>query len=376
MQNAELQAMINSGTRIPPGEYFVDASIGLTVHSGVRLNLKGVTLKVIPNGNPKYSVLRIVGVSDVVVDGGDIIGDKHQHTGMSGEWGMGVVVSDSRRVVLDGLSVSQCWGDGIYLSANSEDVLLNRCVLSGNRRQGLTIVDCRGVTVVYSSFTSNGGTSPSCGIDIEPNDSCEVSKVVISQCAFLNNVGPAISASVPFKNLSTSHCENIKIDSCHFKDNGKGVALNYAVNVQLTNNEFTGTRGIAIDAMLSDLVMIHRNTVVRSGSVNVKDIQYAVRIKNSHNVDVTKNVLSGNYGVGLMAQATPMLTVSKNTISNTKLGGHKSDSALMVLGGCSGTVASNLISNNFGYGTYIQKGPVSYLANTVKNNSKGNREFK
>ena len=52
----------------------------------------GATLKAIPNNQKKYSILTISGVSNVAVIGGTLEGERDQHKGNGGEWGMGIKI--------------------------------------------------------------------------------------------------------------------------------------------------------------------------------------------------------------------------------------------------------------------------------------------
>jgi hypothetical protein len=65
-------------------------------------------------------------------------------------------------------------------------------VADGNRRQGLSIVDASGVTVIDSVFQNTHGTRPSAGIDLEPGTAHKVTNIRIQKSKFLNNAGSGI----------------------------------------------------------------------------------------------------------------------------------------------------------------------------------------
>src|SRR5262249_43773603 len=78
---------------VPNGTYMVNAvgDTRLSLKSNVALKLAdGAVLKAIPNDAEKYSVLRISKVSNVAVIGGTLEGDRYEHSGKTGEWGMGI----------------------------------------------------------------------------------------------------------------------------------------------------------------------------------------------------------------------------------------------------------------------------------------------
>ena len=61
----------------------------LTLKSEMTLKLSDdAILKAIPNDSKKYSVLSISGVSNVAITGGTLEGERDQHKGEKGEWGM------------------------------------------------------------------------------------------------------------------------------------------------------------------------------------------------------------------------------------------------------------------------------------------------
>ena len=78
---------------VPDGIYMIDAAgkLRLSLKDDMTLRLAdGATLKAIPNNQKKYSILTISGVSNVAVIGGTLEGERDQHKGNGGEWGMGI----------------------------------------------------------------------------------------------------------------------------------------------------------------------------------------------------------------------------------------------------------------------------------------------
>jgi polygalacturonase len=180
---------------VPDGVYMVDAvENNLKLKSDMTLKLAGgAVLKAIPNDETHYAVLTISGASNVWVTGGTLEGERNEHRGKSGEWGMGIRVEDgAKNITIAGLTSKKMWGDGFYVD-DAEDVRFCGVTADGNRRQGLSIIDANGLLVLNSTFKNTSGTRPSAGIDLEPDkDSQQIANVRIENSKFFDNAGGGI----------------------------------------------------------------------------------------------------------------------------------------------------------------------------------------
>jgi len=199
---AAIQAAIDEigGTKgtvlVPKGTYLVDAAgkDRLKLKDDMTLKLAaGATLKVIPNDEEKYHLLTIDGVANVWVIGGTLEGERDQHKGKSGQWGMGIRIGKgAKHITVSGLTSKRMWGDGFYV-AGAEDVRFCSVTADANRRQGLSIIEVDGLLVLNSVFKNTHGTRPSAGIDFEPaKESQEISNVRVANSKFLDNEGAGI----------------------------------------------------------------------------------------------------------------------------------------------------------------------------------------
>lgn len=174
--NAALRDLLDRGGRIviPPGTYDIDAVQSLWPKSGSEIILDDVTLRVIPNGNTNYHIFGLRDVEDVTIRGGELIGDRDQHQGSSGEWGYGVYISsNARNILIDNVVSREMWGDGFFIGDARDndaprDITLQYCTADHNRRQGLSITTVNGATVFRSKFMRTIGAAPEAGIDLEP----------------------------------------------------------------------------------------------------------------------------------------------------------------------------------------------------------------
>lgn len=174
---------------------------GLKLKSNAILHFSS-TLKVVGNDLPQYTV--VSAGDNTMILGGTIIGDVGSHTyveGTTSQWGFGVSISNVKNVTIDGLYVTKCTGDGVYIgggivsdigdySQASKNIVLKRILSDDNRRQGLSITCADGVYVENCTFSNTGKTEfigPGCGLDIEPNKGQSVRNVTFKNCKFLNN---------------------------------------------------------------------------------------------------------------------------------------------------------------------------------------------
>lgn len=154
---------------------------GLVMPTGVYLDLTNTTLRALPTASAGYSVVLFKETclaGGVFGRNGKIIGERDGHLGTGGEFGMGVNVRGASNIYIADITVSKCWGDGVYLGADttgnqatfSSNVVMHNITCDQNRRNGTSITNAkhvRGTGYYVGSRTS--GTSPEAGIDIEPD---------------------------------------------------------------------------------------------------------------------------------------------------------------------------------------------------------------
>ena len=254
---AAIQAAIDevAGTEgtvfVPNGTYMIEAVGKRGLHLGNDMTFKlsvRATLKAITNSSKRYSVLRISGVSNVTVVGGTLEGEREQHMGKSGEWGMGIRMDrGADNITISGVTARNMWGDGFYVRG-AKNVTLCGVIADYNRRQGLSIVDADGVVVTNSVFKNTRGTRPSAGIDIEPNEEQAITNVRIQSSRFFDNAGSGIQIA------------------------GKKGRVS---NIEITHNEFRGNRPLLVEnapAVVASAICNNRQLASQaapSGGLNV-----------------------------------------------------------------------------------------------------------
>ena len=158
------------------------------------------TLSLIPNALEKYRAVEI-SCDNVRISNLMQIGDMEAHEGTTGEWGHGLYMAQAHNVVIENCEFSYNWGDGIDLIDTYEgddcpqNILIENVRCLYNRRQGISIEAVRGLQVRNCEFAYTGKiltTAPSSGLDIEPWQGMEYSRVqdvTIERCYIHDNVG-------------------------------------------------------------------------------------------------------------------------------------------------------------------------------------------
>lgn len=253
---------------IPKGTYMIDALRGIQLKSNTKLFLDSESyLKAIPNSSGSYSIVRITDAENIAMVGGNLVGERHEHAGTTGEWGMGLSIRKSRNVTIKNVTATDNWGDGFYISNQSENIVFCSVTADGNRRQGMSIISGNHIFVYDSIFKNTGGAKPEAGIDIEPNQGDIARNIVISNSKFINNAGAGIASYVAPGNKKAS-ISDVLIEKNMVANNKSGGSLAFnSTNVRVIENLFIKNTG---DAIYFDKEshggIIDKNVVYRNNS--------------------------------------------------------------------------------------------------------------
>lgn len=116
----------------------------------------------------------------------------------TGEWRMCLSLRGVRHTTVEGLTLKDSGGDGVYLGVSatnpsaprySQDVTLRNLVCDRHRRNSLSVISVDGLLVEGCAFTRAIGTAPRSGIDFEPNNANErLANIVVRDCVLTGNV--------------------------------------------------------------------------------------------------------------------------------------------------------------------------------------------
>lgn len=183
---------IDNTIYIAPGKYNLRVDRNnqscLTVCSNTKLKIDG-DLYLEPNSFKNYNIVDVSGQNAHLSGKGSINGDRDAHTGTEGEWGMGIRITNSTRTSVTGLSVKDCWGDCIYVRGNCTDITIKDCTLRNSRRQGISVISGKNITIEDCCIYDINGTNPMFAIDVEPNKTDVVDSVFIRRVKSFNCVG-------------------------------------------------------------------------------------------------------------------------------------------------------------------------------------------
>jgi len=178
-------------------------------------------------------------------------------------------------VTIEGLTISDSGGDGIYLGLSSngrnynENIRINRVVCDNNRRQGMSIISAQNVWVTNCTFSNTKGTLPEAGVDLEPNSEDErLVNINFDGCRFTKNnhsgfvLAPQhltrdsipVSVSVTNSYFSMNHVpENAYIASEVVLGSGKDPLSTVTGSLEFGNIHFDGSLWGLFHTRKSDL---------------------------------------------------------------------------------------------------------------------------
>lgn len=230
--------MIQNEVIIGDGHYMFyaekDGAKYIRVFSNTNVSINGV-IEIVPNSYKSYNILCIEGKNIKVSGTGTIIGDKRNHLGNEGEWGMGLYVTNSSNCVISGLSVKDCWGDCVYVGKGSKDIVLSNLTLVNGRRQGISVTDGENIKVSNTTISGVSGTSPGYAIDVEPNKQNKIRNVTIENVITKNCDGGFV-VSVVYPNVSS--VDGVYFNKCRIENVEKrySIMLNKCKNVVIKNS--------------------------------------------------------------------------------------------------------------------------------------------
>lgn len=136
-------------------------------------------LIMLANNKEMYGLLNIRNKKNISILNPNLLGDRNTHIGNRGEWGMGINILSSANISIYNPVISNFWGDAIYLGRSKEGINYNENikivggVLHNNRRNGISVISVRKLSISDILIKNTKGTAPEAGIDFEPNGNIE-----------------------------------------------------------------------------------------------------------------------------------------------------------------------------------------------------------
>ena len=243
---------------ITEGEYQVSIDSNnpdaLIIPSNTEVIINGY-ISLLPNELPYYSIVLLSGNNIWLHGKGLIIGDKENHLGTSGEWGMGINIKGGNNIKISETTVKNCWGDCIYIGGGSTNIHIKCCLLDGGRRQGISITSAGKVYVEDCTIKNVKGTLPEYAIDVEPNENQSVEYVQIKDVEAIDCRGGFMSWH-PAKNSSIG---TVEIVNCSVSGNVGYYDYRFerADKVIMKNNK--GVKGKITLSAVNEAVLINNS---------------------------------------------------------------------------------------------------------------------
>ena len=134
----------------------------------------------------------------------------------------------SRNMTIEGLTIVESGGDGIYLGQGNgpcRNFVLRNVTCVNNRRQAISVISVDGLLIDRCTFKDTSGTPPAAGIDFEPNKSNQhICNVIMRDSVFENNDGCGIEFHL-LKLDARSPRVSVEIVNCRTVGNGASFKL-------------------------------------------------------------------------------------------------------------------------------------------------------
>jgi parallel beta-helix repeat protein len=175
----------------PAGTYGVSGQLNIADNVMLWGDGWGSILSQLEGGGSSTRTININGDDNVVVRNLCINHDGVVHA--AGEWNHAIRITDSTNIIINNVKVigpakddGASRGDGIYVSGTSSNIAIDNCLLQGNSRNGIAVVEGTNIVIRGCRIT---GENNEAGIDLEPNAGETVQYVLIDDCYVDHAIG-------------------------------------------------------------------------------------------------------------------------------------------------------------------------------------------
>ena len=265
---------------------------------------KGSEIWLKPSSKGKYNIFHLRKVKNVELINPVIKGDRNEHIGTSGEWGMGIGIYSSDNIKIINAKIYDCWGDGLCLATSGEATNNNIQIINiyckNNRRNGITITSVNGLLLdsPYSGYTQ--GTDPQAGIDIEPDHPYdEVKNIKIIKPVTEYNKGAGITLSM--SNMYGKEDKNVSVEISGHRDKSSNIGLRLSCYpyTQLASEEVRGR------------IIINNPTWIRNKKVPIQTALFQKDLK----LKIYKPVILNKEGIKLSEPSIRRILAAKGHIN-------------------------------------------------------------
>ena len=136
-----------------------------------------------------------------------------------GEWRHVLSFCSCSNVRVEGLTLAESGGDGVYLGTatkgvTNKDITIKDVICDSNYRQGISVITAENLLIENTIMRNTAGTNPQSGIDFEPNGPTECLKnIVMRNCRTENNAGQGYQFYLNFMD-ATSEPVSVRFEDC------------------------------------------------------------------------------------------------------------------------------------------------------------------
>jgi hypothetical protein len=334
-----LQSAINTYpvVVVKAGTYYIDAVTRLKLVSNRIVSFEeGAILQAITTSSDQYRVLEIQGVSNVTLINPTIIGERDTHTGSTGESGHGIVLYSSKNIKIYNPVCKNCWGDGISIGYGNEDILIDNTLCDNNRRQGISLLGGKNITISNPRLINTSGTSPQFGLDIEPSfDTDILENIKIINPITKNNIGGGININLmalantnkTIDILIDNHNDDGSTDGLYFYKTPSGIDGSIICNKGVYKNNTN--RGIAIQNCSAEnnlTTKVITPTIINANTGGISAPKYGSGISFFREAAETQTYFMGNVEIinpTIKDTRTPVKMVRGISMVEEKATGYK-----------------------------------------------------
>jgi len=175
--------------------------------------------------NKFQDILKITNVKNVELINIKIKGSR-SFSNFPGEWSAGISILNSENIKVSNAYIYDTYGDGIFIGSDNgkfSKIIIENSWIDNARRNGISITSLINGTINNVFISNTNGTSPECGIDIEPSLNSELLKNVnISNIETFNNKAGALSINLTNLNSDNKLSDEVSISINRLNDNYSG----------------------------------------------------------------------------------------------------------------------------------------------------------
>lgn len=152
--------------------------------------------------------------------------DYHKPPYALAEWRHALSLRGCDGVTVEGLTLRDSGGDGIYLGVGSggapnRNIAIRNVDCDGNNRQGISVITAENLLIEGCVFRNTRGTAPQAGIDFEPNHPEEkLVNCLLRNCRSEGNAGHAYHIYLGHMHAGSPPV-SIRFENCTSRGNGR-----------------------------------------------------------------------------------------------------------------------------------------------------------